>query len=310
LLSGVVAKKTDYFVQQVLDAGFIVVGRTNTPEFGFKNTTDAVLTGPANSSFNIDLNPGGSSGGAAAALKAGIVPIVTASDGGGSIRIPASFNGLIGLKPTRGRIPVGPNGYRGWQGASIHFALTKSVRDTWNMLKAMQVEQYDAPFVLPSIKEEKLEPINHSLSFAYSLTSPIGEKVSEDAKKAVLTAVKKLQKLGHKVEEQTPKTDGIKAMQTYYIVNGVETAAMIEGIEAGMNRKVSFEDMEPMSWALYRSGLNITGVEYSKVLAFWDQLTAKTESFFKEYDALILPSTNGPAFSHDRFKKTENFIEQ
>src|SRR5699024_6807329 len=96
----------------------------------------------------------------------------------------------------------------------------------------------------------------------------------------------------------------------YYIVNGVETAAMIEGIEAGMNRKVSFEDMEPMSWALYRSGLNITGVEYSKVLAFWDQLTAKTESFFKEYDALILPSTNGPAFSHDRFKKTENFIEQ
>lgn len=310
LLSGVVAKKTDYFVQQVLDAGFIVVGRTNTPEFGFKNTTDAVLTGPANSSFNIDLNPGGSSGGAAAALKAGIVPIVTASDGGGSIRIPASFNGLIGLKPTRGRIPVGPNGYRGWQGASIHFALTKSVRDTWNMLKAMQVEQYDAPFVLPSIKEEKLEPINHSLSFAYSLTSPIGEKVSEDAKKAVLTAVKKLQKLGHKVEEQTPKTDGIKAMQTYYIVNGVETAAMIEGIEAGMNRKVSVEDMEPMSWALYRSGLNITGVEYSKVLAFWDQLTAKTESFFKEYDALILPSTNGPAFSHDRFKKTENFIEQ
>src|SRR5699024_5934174 len=186
----------------------------------------------------------------------------------------------------------------------------KSVRDTWNMLKAMQVEQYDAPFVLPSIKEEKLRPINHSLTFAHRLTSPIGEKVSEDAKKAVLTAVKKLQKLGHKVEEQTPKTDGIKAMQTYYIVNGVETAAMIEGIEAGMDCEVTVEDMEPMSWALYRSGLNITGVEYSKVLAFWDQLTALTEKFFEKYDALILPSTNGPAFPHDQFEKPEELMDK
>lgn len=310
LLRDFVAKTTDNFVQQILDAGFIVVGRTNTPEFGFKNTTDAILTGPANSPLNIDLNPGGSSGGAAAALKAGIVPIVTASDGGGSIRIPASFNGLIGLKPTRGRVPVGPNGYRGWQGASIHFALTKSVRDTWNMLKAMQIEQYDAPFVLPLIEEDELEPINNSLSFAYSLASPIGEEVSEDAKKAVLSVVKKLRNFGHKVEESVPETDGIKAMQTYYMVNCVETAAMINDIESSMKQTVTVEDMEPMSWALYRSGLKIIGVEYSKVLAFWDQLTAITEDFFEKYDALILPSTNGPAFSHDQFKKTEFFMEQ
>ena len=310
LLGKFVPSATDHFVQQVLDAGFIVVGRTNTPEFGFKNETDADFTGSTNSPFDVDLNPGGSSGGAAAALKAGIVPIVTASDGGGSIRIPASFNGLIGLKPTRGRTPVGPGGYRGWQGASIHFALTKSVRDTWNMLKVMQVEQYDAPFILPLIEEKDIEPLKKPLKFAYSLESPVGEEVSEEAKNTVLQAVEKLRELGHEAEENTPETDGIQAMQTYYIVNGVETAAMIEGIEAGMNREVTVEDMEPMSWALYRSGLNITGVEYSKVLAFLDQLTALTEKFFKKYDALILPSTNGPAFPHDQFEKPEEFMEK
>ena len=310
LLGEHVAQSTDHFVQQVLEAGFIVVGRTNTPEFGFKNTSDAEFTGAVHSPLNPSLNPGGSSGGAAAALKAGIVPIVTASDGGGSIRIPASFNGLIGLKPTRGRTPVGPNGYRGWQGASIHFALTKSVRDTWNMLKALQVEQYDAPFVLPLIDEKELKPMEKTLTLAYSLESPIGEPVGDEAKEAVRLAVEKLQALGHTVEEKTPKTDGIKAMQTYYKVNGVETAAMMEGIEASMQRAVTVEDMEPMSWALYRSGLNVSGVEYSKVLAFWDQLTADTEAFFEKYDAVLLPSTNGPAFPQDKFKKEASFIEQ
>ena len=165
------------------------------PEFGFKNESDSDFTGSVKSPFDPKLNPGGSSGGAAAALKAGIVPIVTAGDGGGSIRIPASFNGLIGLKPSRGRTPVGPGSFRGWQGASIDFALTKSVRDTWNMLNVMQVEQYDAPFVLPKIQEKSLNPLNQKLNFAYSLESPIGQKVTDEAKNAVHLAIEKLKRV-------------------------------------------------------------------------------------------------------------------
>jgi len=310
LLDGFIPSETDNFVKQVLSGGFIIVGRTNVPEFGFKNESDADFTGSVKSPFDSKLNTGGSSGGAAAALKAGIVPIVTASDGGGSIRIPASFNGLIGLKPSRGRTPVGPGSYRGWQGASIDFALTKSVRDTWNMLKMMQVEQYDAPFVLPKIQRETLEPLSQNLKFAYSLQSPIDEAVSENAKNTVHLTVEKLKELGHRVEEKTPETDGIKAMQTYYIVNGVETASMIEGIEQGMNRSVTVDDMEPMSWALYRSGYNISGIDYSQVLAFWDQLAAQMEKFFEEYDALILPATNGPAFPQDHFERPDELIEK
>jgi len=310
LMDGYIPTETDYFVQQVLKGGFIVVGRTNVPEFGFKNESDAVFTGSVNSPYDENRNAGGSSGGAAAALKAGLVPIVTASDGGGSIRIPASFNGLIGLKPSRGRTPVGPGSFRGWQGASINFALTKSVRDTWTMLKAMQVEQYDAPFVLPLIEEESLEPLDQPLKFAYSFQSPIKTEVTEEAKNTVRVAVEKLEALGHTVEEADPTTDGIRAMQTYYIVNGVETASMVEGIEANMERAVSVDDMETMSWALYRSGLKISGVDYSQVLAFWDQLAAQMERFFEEYDALILPATNGPAFPHDAFDQSEVLLDK
>ncbi len=310
LMDGYIPTETDYFVQQVLKGGFIVVGRTNVPEFGFKNESDAVFTGSVNSPYDANRNAGGSSGGAAAALKAGLVPIVTASDGGGSIRIPASFNGLIGLKPSRGRTPVGPGSFRGWQGASINFALTKSVRDTWTMLKAMQVEQYDAPFVLPLIEEESLEPLDQPLKFAYSFQSPIKTEVTEEAKNTVRVAVEKLEALGHTVEEADPTTDGIRAMQTYYIVNGVETASMVEGIEANMERAVSVDDMETMSWALYRSGLKISGVDYSQVLAFWDQLAAQMERFFEEYDALILPATNGPAFPHDAFDQSEVLLDK
>lgn len=310
LMEGYISQQTSNFTQKVLDSGFIVVGRTNVPEFGFKNESDSDFTGSVNSPFDDRLNAGGSSGGAAAALKAGIVPIVTASDGGGSIRIPASFNGLIGLKTTRGRTPVGPGSYRGWQGASIDFSLTKSVRDTWAMLKAMEVEQFEAPFILPTIEETELKPLTSKLKLAYSFDSPVHQEVTEDAKNTVRIAVEKLKELGHDLEEDSPITDGIYAMESYYIVNGVETASMIDGMEQAMDTNISVDDMEPMSWALCRSGLQISGVEYSQVLAFWDQLAAITEAFFAEYDALILPSTNGPAFEHNYFEQAEEFIKK
>lgn len=124
------AKRSSNFVTRLQQAGFIVIGHTNTPEFGLKNITEPRLHGPTRNPWNVNHSPGGSSGGAAAAVASGIVPLAGASDGGGSIRIPASFSGLFGLKPTRGRTPVGPGVGRQWQGASIDFALSRSVRDS------------------------------------------------------------------------------------------------------------------------------------------------------------------------------------
>ena len=132
LFKDVKSAQTDNFVKRLEELGFIIMGRTNTPEFGFKTVSDAALHGPVRNAVNFERNAGGSSGGAAAVVASGITPIAAASDGGGSIRIPASHNGLIGLKPSRGRVIVGPGSYRGWNGATVHFSLTKTARDTRN----------------------------------------------------------------------------------------------------------------------------------------------------------------------------------
>lgn len=312
LTQDTVASQTDLFVSQIEAAGFVVVGRTNTPEFGFKNISDSELHGAVRSPLDLTRNPGGSSGGAAAALKAGLVPIVTASDGGGSIRIPASFTGLIGLKPSRGRIPVGPNGYRSWQGASVNFSLTKSVRDTFEMLKALQVEQLEAPFSLPTIQAEKLSLPNRPLKIAFTLTSPIGTEVSQEAQAAIKQAIKYLKALGHHLVEAKPEIAGVKAMGSYYQMNSVETAAMMQGIEKSLGRELVRDDMELMSWALYRAGLKISGVSFTKVLDYWDQLTVTSENFFKsqQIDALLMPATNNIAPLQDEFSLTEAMKKQ
>src|SRR5699024_4569774 len=129
LMEGVIAETDSHLVKKLRDAGFIMTGHTNVPEFALKNITEPELYGPTRNPWNTEHSPGGSSGGAAAAIASGIVPAAGASDGGGSIRIPASFTSLFGLKPTRGRTPVGPGAGRQWQGASIDFALSRSVRD-------------------------------------------------------------------------------------------------------------------------------------------------------------------------------------
>lgn len=196
------SNQTDRFVQRLEDLGFIILGRTNTPEFGFKNISDSRLHGRVNLPRDVRRNAGGSSGGAAAAVAAGFVPLAAASDGGGSIRIPASFNGLIGLKPSRGRMPVGPSSYRGWQGASVHFAITKSVRDTRAFLQGMQVYQPESPFPLPVLSGQELQvQVNRPLRIAYCLASPIGSPVSAEAQQAVLETVMALKEAGHIVDE-------------------------------------------------------------------------------------------------------------
>lgn len=310
LLKDNIAQKTDNYIKDIENAGFIVIGRTNLPEFGFKGISDSEFYGSVNSPIDLTRNAGGSSGGAAAALKAGIVPIVTGSDGGGSIRMPSSYNGLIGLKPTRGRIAVGPNRYRGWQGAAIDFAMTKSVRDTWTLLKEVQVEQYDSPFVMPKIKEEKLNDLTSSLKIGYTTTNPLDYPVSDYAVEAVEKTVQSLKELGHQTTQVDTEIDGIKALQSYYIVNSVETAAMFDGIEERLGRELTQDDVEPTSWGMYQAGKKIKAKEYSKVLAYWDQMAAKMEELFKEYDALLLPTTNQPAPPHGKFDLDEDGIEK
>lgn len=298
LFKDVKSMHTDNFVKRLENLGFIILGRTNTPEFGFKTVSDSLLHGPVRNAVNLDRNAGGSSGGAAAVVASGITPIAAASDGGGSIRIPASHNGLIGLKPSRGRVIAGLGSYRSWNGATVHFALTKTVQDTRNLLFHLQEYQMESPFPLPklSAKElylpDKLKPLKVSVL----LQSPVGEEVSKDSVDAVMKVANFFENHGHSVTLlQSDPVDGIALQKGFYIISAVETALMFQNIERLLGRQVTRDDMELMTWAIYRSGLDISGMEYSKVASSWDSYAYQMAQLHEQYDVLLLPAVANAA---------------
>lgn len=301
------AKESSNYTKAIEDLGFIVLGRSNTPEFGFKNISDSSLHGLVNLPYDTSRNAGGSSGGAAASLASNMVSIAPASDGGGSIRIPASFNGLIGLKPTRGRIPVGPSSFRGWQGASVNFALTKSIRDTKNLLYHFQISQLESPFPLPTLSRNDIfSDLKGPLRIAVLTKSPIGSSVSDEAKQATKDAALFLQQEGHQVEELTNYPfDGIEAMQSYYVMNSVETAAMFDDIETSIGRQMTADDMELMTWAIYKSGQSILAKDYSRIISQWDIYSHIMAQFHKKYDLILTPTAAGVAPKHGQFDLSE-----
>ncbi|SHN58189.1 amidase [Paenibacillus sp. ov031] len=299
LLSEHRAQRNSNFVSRLRDAGFIIIGHTNTPEFGLKNITEPRLHGPSRNPWNTNHSPGGSSGGAAAAVASGIVPLAGASDGGGSIRIPASFSGLFGLKPTRGRTPVGPGVGRQWQGASIDFALSRSVRDSAALLDTLQVIQPEAAFHAPLFPGSYLADMNYphqrKLKVAYTTASPVGTPVSDEAKEAVYKTVRWLEEQGHEVEEKLSPVNGVKLMENYYMMNSGEMAAMISSMERSMGRTLTSADMEIESWVLAEAGKKVSAAEFVHSLAEWDVAAAQMSTLFERYDFYVTPVNAFPA---------------
>lgn len=293
------AQRNSNFVSRLRDAGFIIIGHTNTPEFGLKNITEPRLHGPSRNPWNTNHSPGGSSGGAAAAVASGIVPLAGASDGGGSIRIPASFSGLFGLKPTRGRTPVGPGVGRQWQGASIDFALSRSVRDSAALLDTLQVIQPEAAFHAPLFPGSYLADMNYphqrKLKIAYTTASPVGTPVSDEAKEAVYKTVRWLEEQGHEVEEKLSPVNGVKLMENYYMMNSGEMAAMISSMERSMGRALTSDDMEIESWVLAEAGKKVSAAEFVHSLAEWDVAAAQMSTLFERYDFYVTPVNAFPA---------------
>ena len=306
LLAKNIALKTDNFVQKIIDLGFIIIGQSNSPEFAFKNISDSRLYGDVRSPLDLSKTPGGSSGGAAAALLANYVPIVAASDGGGSIRIPASYGGLVGLKPTRGSMPTGPNSYRGWQGASMNFFLTKTIEDSELMFNLFKTNTIQSPFNYVALNDKKPK----RLKIAYSLKSPVNSQVSIDAKQAINETIEKLKQLGHLVEEVTPQYDGFKLMESYYLVNGVETAAMIQQIEKLSKKEIVIDDIELVSWVLYQYGLSIKGYEVVSALNYWDKVSETMHEFLEDYDLFLTPTTAKTAPKYNETYQSETLLRK
>ena len=290
------SSQTSYFTKRLIKNGLIPFAQTNVPEFGFKNITDAEIYGLVKNPWKLDHYSGGSSGGAASAVAEGIVPMAAASDGGGSIRIPASFCGLIGLKPSRGTMPVGPSGWRGWQGAAIDFALTVSMRDTERLFYGMRGVASAAPYQASKIEwQQDAAAQKKELRIAVIIDSPIDSEVSPEAVKAVEAARDFLVKQNHQVEMISYPVNGRQLINSYYLMNGGETAAMFAGIEKNLARPLEINDMELMTWGIYQYGRKISAAHYIQTLNEWDQAAYQMEELFTRYDLLLTPTTASTA---------------
>ncbi len=318
LLKAAISGHDSNFVKKLRDSGVLFMGHTNAPEFGLKNITEPELYGPTRNPWNKDYSSGGSSGGSAAAVAAGIVPVAGSSDGGGSIRIPASFTGLFGLKPTRGRTPVGPGAGRQWQGAAIDFVLSKSVRDSAAMLDNLQVVEpaaaFNTPLFTKSLNDNMKQPFSNSLRIAYTTKSPVDTPVSEDAQLAVEKTVKWLEDQGHIVEERENDVDGIQLMKDYYVMNSGEISSVIQKLEKSLGRSLTAEDVEIETWLLNVAGKSVSAAEFSASLASWDVAAAKMAAFHQTYDFYITPTTAFTApkvgeLAHSETKK-KNLVKQ
>lgn len=298
LTENVVAQDSN-FVARLKVAGFLMLGHTTTPEFGLKNITETEVFGPTRNPWNLEHSPGGSSGGAAALVASGVVPVAGASDGGGSIRIPAAFSGLFGLKPTRGRTPVGPGFGRQWQGASIDFVLSRSVRDSAALLDTLQIIQPEAAFQTPLYEGSYFDLTKNNLNkkyrIAYTTASPVRTTVSDEAKRSVMNMVKWLEDQGHEVVEAEAPVDGVKLMKNYYMMNSGEMNLMVTQLKRRLDRNLTTDDIEIITWVLDQAGKNVTAAAYSASLAGWDLAAAQMAGFHQEYDLYLTPTNAHPA---------------
>ncbi|MDO3410073.1 amidase [Saccharibacillus sp. CPCC 101409] len=299
LLQGNIARRDSNYVARLRAGGLIPLGHTNTPEFGLKNITEPALHGPARNPWNPAYSPGGSSGGAAAAIASGIVPAAGASDGGGSIRIPASFTGLFGLKPTRGRTPVGPGVGRQWQGASIDFALSRTVRDSAALLDLLQILQPEAAFQTPLYPgvyaRDMRTPHERPLRIAFTTASPVGTPVSGDAAAAVMKTVRWLEDRGHEVEEKLSPVNGVRLMENYYTMNAGEVSAMFITLEQMLGRPIRPDEVDIITWVFAEAGKNVSAAEFVHSLNEWDVAAAQMAELSLRCDLYVTPATAYPA---------------
>jgi amidase len=208
-------------VRRWLAAGLVIFGRTNTPEFGAKGITEPVAWGPTKNPWNLEHSPGGSSGGAAAAVAARIVPVAGASDGGGSIRIPAASTGLFGLKPGRGRTPCGPHQCEIMHGAPVNHVHSRSVRDSACFLDAIHGPELGSPYRIAPPERPYLEEVGRDpgkLRIAFNARSPIGTEVDPAVEAALDQTARKLESLGHSVEPATPAIDGLSLARDFLTI--------------------------------------------------------------------------------------------
>ena len=294
--------------------GLVTFGRTTSPELGIGPATEAqAYGGPTRNPWNPDHTSGGSSGGAAAAVAAGILPAAHGSDGGGSVRIPASSCGLVGFKPTRARLPDGPAVGEGWAGMAIDGFLTRSLRDTAALLDACAGPDFGAPYWAPPLKGSftaALEIPPRRLRVAVCSRSFTGDAVHPECLSAVQGAARLLESFGHHVEEAAPNVDILALMHSWSSI--VACGAQLSVRKKGTARGHPAEDheIEGVTKGACRHAARVSGADYlaavNHVHAFGRQLA----HFFDIYDVLVTATLAEPPARVGRFKPdNEDFLD-
>ena len=298
-LQAVIPDHDSELVARYRAAGAVFVGKANTPELGLTPFTESEALGPARNPWDITRTTGGSSGGSGAAVAARIVPMGHGGDGGGSLRIPASCNGIFGLKPTRGRMPTGPDLGSVWGGFAQEHVLTRSVRDSAAMLDATAGDDVGAPVACPPQARPFLEEVTTApgrLRIAMTSTPFFGNHVHPDCVAAMQDTAALLTSLGHDVIEDTPTINGEALAQAFLTVVAAECRADLEWMGQELQRAPRRDDVEVATWALGLVGRNFRASDYA--LAVRDlQVAGRTVSrFLTRYDLLLTPTLADPPF--------------
>lgn len=286
-------------VKRLKSSGLNIIGRTTTPEFGNSGLTENLLTGVSRNPWDIACTPGGSSGGSAAIVAAGAVPIATAGDGGGSTRTPAALCGLVGLKATRGLIPVGPAKGEGGSGLTGPFAVTRTVRDCAALLDILAGFDPGDPYRIEAAPEgyghALTAPNKTSLRIAFSTHNWAGPTPHQTNRSAVLDIVQLLASAGHHVEEATPQFSWDAFFDATVTVMCANLATGIDGLSRALERPVTPGLLQTSTEASYLHGKSICAVDLLTALGVFNDISRCFASFFNTYDVLVLPTNVQPA---------------
>jgi amidase len=278
-------------------AGLISLGKTNAPEFGLVPITEPKLYGPARNPWKLSHSTGGSSGGSAAAVAAGIVPLAHANDGGGSIRIPASCCGLVGLKPTRGRNPLGPDLGDVLGGLVVEHVVSRSVRDTAVALDAVAGPDLGDPYVAPPPARpftDALRGDGPRLKIAFTRRNLAGEPVHADCIAAVESVAALCRELGHEVGEDAPPVDAAQTSQPFLAIWAAGVTMVIDVVAMLTGQKPSEDRFEGLTWGFYQQGKTIAASQYMMAWLQLQRIARVVAHWHVKWDVWLTPTLGAP----------------
>ena len=294
LCRGMVAQQDTYVLQLFRAAGLNIIGRSAAPEFSMSGTTEGALYGSTSTPWRQGYSAGGSSGGAMAAVVSGMLPISHGTDIAGSVRIPASYCGGVGLKPSRGRISYGPamdeNGY----GLGMNFMQAKTLRDVASMLDCLAIPQPGDPFVIPEPDKPYAQLAREKpprLRIGWSTDALMGFETDAEVRAAVIQVGKVLAEMGHDVSEESPVVDGLAAMRAMKDAWFFGFDLRVEGFAARTGRKIGPDTLEPIILLTYERAKQVTAKQFLDAMAMLNTSRRSLGAYWSRYDIWLSPTT-------------------